>query len=57
MRTENNDIYQWGSLFKNQKVIDNDHDMNLIESKELFEGKEIIEISCKNTIAGAIVKV
>jgi len=53
---ENNDIYQWGNLFKNSKSEKNDTDMLMIKQKDLLEGKEMIQISCKYRVAGAIVK-
>lgn len=53
---ENNDIYQWGNLFKNSKIEKNDTDMLMIKSKEMFEGNEILSIACKYRVAGAIVK-
>lgn len=56
LEIENNDVYQWGNLFKNSKTEKNDTDMLMIKSKDLFGGKEILNMSCKYRIAGAIVK-
>lgn len=53
---EKDDIYQWGNLFKNSKIEKNDTDMLMIKSKDIFDGKEIENVSCKYKVAGAIVK-
>lgn len=55
-KIDKNDIYQWGNLFKNSKTEKNDTDMLMINSKAGFEGREVLSISCKYKIAGAVVK-
>ena len=52
---ENNNLYQWGDLFKKKIAEKNDYDMQRI-IEDQFEKKEIIMISGKFKICGAIVK-
>ncbi len=53
---ESNHVYQWGNLFKRANMEKNDSDMHMIKPNLLFDGKEILHISCKYRVAGAIVK-
>ena len=56
LKIDKNDIYQWGNLFKNSKTEKNDTDMLMINSNSGFDGREVLSISCKYKIAGAVVK-
>jgi alpha-tubulin suppressor-like RCC1 family protein len=53
---ENNKIYQWGNLFPSNMTIKTDADMQEVKSEGLFNNREIIAISAKFKLAGAIVK-
>lgn len=55
MIDEHNKIYQWGNLFKQSKADKTDSDMHMI-TETLFDGKEIISISGKFKMCGALVK-
>jgi alpha-tubulin suppressor-like RCC1 family protein len=52
--TEGN-VYQWGNLFKANKTDKTDSDMYMLKEK-LFDGKEILLISGKFKLCGALVK-
>lgn len=51
---KDNKIYQWGSLFKNSYAVP-DEDMLRVDKKVLFDNKNIIMISGKFRVCGAIV--
>ena len=53
---DSNNIYQWGNLFKKNKTEKSDYDMQMITSKDIFDMKEIVMISGKFKICGAIVR-
>ena len=55
MVDENGKIYQWGNLFKQSKTEKTDSDMSALKD-DPFEGKEIVNISGKFKICGAIVQ-
>jgi hypothetical protein len=54
---DDNKVYQWGNLFVKSKVASkSDSDMQEIKADDLFDGKEVMSISAKFKLAGAIVK-
>jgi alpha-tubulin suppressor-like RCC1 family protein len=55
MVDEHNKVYQWGSLFKASTTEKTDSDMQLVKD-DLFGGKEILMISGKFKVCGALVK-
>jgi hypothetical protein len=52
---DDNKIYQWGNLFPSNKTTRSDSDMSEIKTEQ-FDGKEVLSISAKFKLAGAIVK-
>jgi alpha-tubulin suppressor-like RCC1 family protein len=55
MVDENGKIYQWGNLFKQSKTEKTDSDMSALKD-DPFEGKQIVNISGRFKICGAIVQ-
>ena len=54
IKKENNNVYQWGNLFKKKIAEKTDSDMEMITEK-LIDG-EIIMMSGKFKICGAIIR-
>ena len=52
-----NNVYQWGNLFdRNSTDKKDENDMHLIKSKEIFGNMDIVQISSKFTLSGALLK-
>ena len=56
IKIEENKIYQWGNLFPSNLAIKTDADMQEVNSDSLFDKRELLTISAKFKLAGAIVK-